>query len=71
MEDSNKTEMIIFRCTKALAAKVKRYAEQDHESQAEFVRKAVEKHVDDRRGFHGIRNEEVRSELSGASECKI
>lgn len=59
MEDGNKTEMIIFRCTKALAAKVKRYADMDHESQAEFVRKALEKHIDDRRVFHGIRNEEV------------
>lgn len=59
MDDCNKTETIIFRCTKALAAKVKRYADLDHESQAEFVRKAVEKHVDDRRVYHGIRSEEV------------
>lgn len=57
MEDYNKVKTIIFRCTEALAAKVKRYSDLDHESQAEFVRKAVERYVDDRRIFHG--NEEV------------
>ena len=53
MEDYNKVKMIIFRCTEALAAKVRRYSDKDHESQAEFVRKAVEKYIDDRRIFHG------------------
>lgn len=56
----NKDKSIIFRCTEALYKKVKRYADMDNVSKADFIRTAIEKHIDDRRIFHDIK--EVSSE---------